>query len=204
MGGSCASVEVGVKPESQEGEGVRTRADERRGEAGSIRCSRRVAAKVAAPCCDDFAAAYVVSNGGGSERTGGEEVGGFGGEAVGVEIRVWSSWEEREKQRLGVCSWWQVRRVGHGAKYGARGAVGRGVDEAGGGLFGGGGGKVDGGGQGGKPVVGAPKLGGVASGEVGGAAAVEVDQRGARKVFGRRGKKKARKRVDGESGNVVV
>ena len=53
--------------------------------------------------------------------------------------------------------------------------MGRGVDEAGGGLFEGGGGKVDGRGQGGKPVVGVPKLGGVASGEVGGAAAVEVD-----------------------------
>ena len=93
-------------------EGVRTRADERRGEAGSVGCSWRIAAKVAALCCDDFAAVYTVSNGGGSERAGWEEVGGFGGEAVGVEIRVWSGWEEREKQRLSVCSRRQVRRVG--------------------------------------------------------------------------------------------
>ena len=115
---------------------------------------------MAAPCCDDFAAVYTVSNGGGSEGTGWEEVGGFGGEAVGVKIRVWGGWEEREKQRLGVCGRRQVRRVGQGAKDGARGAVRRGIDETGGGLFGGGGGKVDCGGQGSKPVVRVPKLGG--------------------------------------------
>ena len=101
-----------MKPESQEGEGVRTRADERRGEACSVGCSWRIAAKVAAPCCDDFATTFAIGDRGGSEGAGREEVGGFGGEAVGVEIRVWSGWEEREKQRLSVCSRRQVRRVG--------------------------------------------------------------------------------------------
>ena len=130
---------------------------------------------MAAPCCDDFAAVYAVNNGGGSERAGWEEVGGFGGEAVGVKIRVWGGWEEREKQRLGVCGRRQVRRVGQGAKDGARGAVRRGIDETGGGLFGGGSGKIDCGGQGSKPVVRVPKMGSVAGGEVGGAAAVEIN-----------------------------
>ena len=67
---------------------------------------------MAAPCCDDFATTFAIGDRGGSEGAGREEVGGFGGEAVGVEIGVWGRREEREKQLLGVCSWRQVRRVG--------------------------------------------------------------------------------------------
>ena len=42
-------------------------------------------------------------------------------------------------------------------------------------MLGGGGGEVDGGGQGGKPIVGGPKLGGVTGGEIRSAATVEID-----------------------------
>ena len=59
MRGSGASVEEGVKPESQEGEGVGARADEGGGKTGAVGRARRVAAEVTAPRGDYLAAAFV-------------------------------------------------------------------------------------------------------------------------------------------------
>ena len=63
---------------------------------------------MAAPRCDNLTAARSLCNGGGAEWARGEQVGGFGGEAISVKVGVGCGWEEREEQLLGVGGWRQV------------------------------------------------------------------------------------------------
>lgn len=53
-------------------------------------------------------------------------MGGFGGEGVGVEIRIISGGYERFEQSGGVGDWWKIGRVDDGAESGSRRTVNRG------------------------------------------------------------------------------
>ena len=98
----------------EEGEGVGAGEEERAAEACAIGCSGRVAGEVDAPRGYDSLTLGRVVNEAAAEWGGGEDVGGLGGKALGVEVGVVGRREKAAEEVVGGLDGGEVRGGGEG------------------------------------------------------------------------------------------